>query len=150
MNKKFKLTIELVPESCWYVNLRTVLKPSDWDRVRRDAYARANGKCMICGRYTRRLEAHEKWSYDEEKHLQKLEDVVALCHSCHEVKHIARTQLIGRGEEAMEHFMKVNECSQADYHAALGEANEWQRRTRNVEWLTDIGWLKNKFDIKLY
>lgn len=147
MDKEYKLTIELVPESCWYVNLRKVLKPSDWDKVRRDAYARANGKCMICGRYTRRLEAHEKWNYDEGKGLQKLEDVVALCHSCHEVKHIARTQLMGRGAEAMEHFMKVNGCSQMDYHAALGEANEWLRRTRNVEWTTDISWLKNKFNI---
>ena len=94
--KKYKLDFEFVPEECWYSNLRSVLKPSDWDKVRFDAYARAGGKCMICGRWTKRLEAHENWSYDEEKALQKLEDVVALCHSCHEVKHISRTQLIGR------------------------------------------------------
>ena len=150
MNKEWKLTIELVPESCWYVTLRSVLKASDWDKIRRDAYARARGKCTVCGRYTKRLEAHETWSYNEELCLQKLEDVRALCHSCHEVKHIGRAQLLGRGMEAMEHFMKVNECSQADFHGALQEANEWQRRTRNVEWTTDISWLKDKFDIKLY
>mgnify|MGYP003306536376 CR=1 FL=1 len=145
-----KLTFELVPEECWYSNLRSILKPKDWDIVRRNAYARANGRCSICNQRTNRLEAHEKWSYDEENALQKLEDVVALCHRCHEVKHISRTQLIGRGMEAMEQFMRVNKCSQMDYHAALGEANEeYLRRNRVVGWVTDISWLKDKFDIEL-
>ena len=146
--KEYKLTFELVPEECWYSNLRSILKPAQWDIVRKDAYARARGKCMICGRYTRRLEAHEKWSYDEERAVQKLETVVALCHNCHEVKHISRTQLVGRGAEAMEWFMKVNACSQTEYHAALGKANEeYLRRNRVEGWTTDISWLKNNFDI---
>ena len=146
--KEYKLTFELVPEECWYSNLRRILKPAQWDIVRKDAYARARGKCMICGRYTRRLEAHEKWSYDEERAVQKLETVVALCHNCHEVKHISRTQLVGRGAEAMEWFMKVNACSQMEYHAALGKANEeYLRRNRVEGWTTDISWLKNNFDI---
>ena len=149
-DKKYKLDFELVPEECWYANLRSVLKPSDWDVVRRDAYARANGRCMICGRWTKRLEAHEKWSYDEKLALQKLEDVVALCHACHEVKHIARTQLVGRGAGAMEHFMKINGVSQMEYHAALAEANaEYLRRNKIEGWSTDITWLKDKFGVSL-
>lgn len=148
--KTYKLDFELVPEECWYSNLRSVLKPSDWDKVRFDAYARAGGKCMVCGRWTKRLEAHEKWSYDEENALQKLEDVVALCHACHEVKHISRTQLVGRGTEAMEHFMRVNGVSQMEYHEALQKANEEYLRRNKVEgWVTDISWLQNKFDIVL-
>ncbi len=148
--KEFKLTFELVPEECWYSNLRSILKPKDWDIVRRDAYARANGRCMICNRPAKRLEAHEKWSYDEERALQKLEDVVALCHNCHEVKHISRTQLVGRGVEAMEHFIRVNKCSQMDFHLALGEANEEYLRRNKVEgWVTDISWLETRFNIKL-
>ena len=147
--KGYKLTFEMVPEECWYSNLRSVLQPADWDKVRRDAYARAGGKCCICGRSTR-LEAHEKWSYDEKIALQKLEDVVALCRECHEVKHISRTQLVGRGIEAMEHFMRVNGCSQMDFHEALQEANElYQKRNRVEGWVTDVTWLKNKFNIRL-
>ena len=148
--ERYKLDFELVPEACWYANLRSVLKPADWDKVRFDAYARAQGKCMICGRWTKRLEAHEKWSYDEKNALQTLVDVVALCHNCHEVKHISRTQLVGRGAEAMEWFMKVNGVSQMDYHAALQKANEeYLHRNRVEDWVTDISWLKNKFDIVL-
>ena len=148
--KEYKLTFEMVPEECWYSNLRSILKPKDWDVVRRDAYARANGRCMICKRYAKRLEAHEKWSYDEARALQKLEDVVALCHACHEVKHISRTQLMGRGMDAMEHFQKVNDCSQMEFHLALQEANEeYFKRNRVEGWVTDISWLETRFDIKL-
>lgn len=147
--KKYKLNFELVPEECWFSNLRSVLKPDDWDKVRRDAYARAGGRCVICGAKGR-LEAHEQWSYDDEKALQKLENVVALCRNCHEIKHIGRTQLKGRDADAMEHFMKVNHCSQMDYHAALAEANEeYFRRNRVEGWVTDVSWLKDKFGIKI-
>ena len=150
MDKTYKLNFEMVPEECWYSNLRSVLKPADWDKVRKDAYARAGGKCCVCGRKNTRLEAHERWSYDEKKALQKLEDVVALCHACHEVVHISRTQLMGRGMEAMEHFQKVNGCSQMEFHAALQAANEaYIRRNRVEGWVTDITWLKDKFDIIL-
>mgnify|MGYP000757833805 CR=1 FL=1 len=78
-DNKLKLDFELVPDGCWYSNLRSILKPAQWDVVRREAYARANGKCMICGRPTKRLEAHERWSYDEKNAVQKLEDVIAVC-----------------------------------------------------------------------
>ena len=149
MKKTYKLTFEMVPEECWYSNLRSVLKPADWDRVRRYAYACAGGKCSICGA-SGRLEAHEQWSYDEGKALQKLENVIALCRNCHEVKHIGRTYMVGRGAEAMEHFMKVNGCSQMEYHDALSATNEEYVRRNGIEgWVTDIRWLKNKFNIEL-
>ena len=145
--KEFKLTFEVIPEECWGHSLYHILSPADWDKVRKDAYRRAGYKCRICGAKGR-LEAHEKWSYDEHNRLQKLEDVLALCHNCHEVKHISRTQLVGRGAEAMEWFMKVNACSQMEYHAVLGKANEeYLRRNRVEGWTTDISWLKNNFDI---
>lgn len=137
-----KLNFELVPDSCWYSNLRSILSPAQWDFVRRDAYARAGGRCMICGAPTRRLEAHERWEYDEKNCVQKLADVVAVCHSCHEVIHIGRTQLLGGEERACAHFIKVNGCSYAEYRKALGEANEAHRRRNKIpEWKLDLGWL---------
>ncbi len=147
--KTYKLDFEFVPEECWGDSLYHNLTPTDWDKVRKDAYARAGWRCCICGAKGG-LEAHEKWSYDEEKALQKLEDVLALCHYCHEVKHISRTQLVGRGEAAMEWFMKVNACSQMEFHEALGEANAAYRKRNAIEgWVTDFTWLKGKFGIQL-
>lgn len=148
-DKKYKLDFEMVPEECWYSNLRSVLSKEQWDIVRKDAYARAGGRCMICGSRASRLEAHERWSYDDKKRLQKLETVLAVCRCCHEVIHIGRTQLTGRGEEAMEHFMKVNGCTQSEFHEALGEANRQYLRRNAVEgWYTDLSWLKERFGIE--
>lgn len=86
-----KLNFELVPESCWYSNLRTALPPEVWDTIRKKAYARANGRCMICSEPTRRLEAHEQWEYDDKNKIQSLSNIIAVCKSCHEVIHIGRT-----------------------------------------------------------
>ena len=147
--KKYKLEFELVPEELWRVNLRTLLLPEDWDTVRRDAYKRARYKCRICGAGGR-MEAHEKWSYDDKLALQKLEDVLALCHNCHLVKHISRAQLVGEEWTVMEHFMKVNKCSQMDYHETLAVANEEYRDRNKIEgWTTDVSWLKARFGIEI-
>lgn len=139
----YKLDFELVPDSCWYSNLRTILKPKMWDVVRYDAYARANGRCMICNRKVNRLEAHERWFYDEKTNTQVLTDVIAVCHSCHSVIHIGRTQLMGNEDKAIEHFQKVNNCSYQDYKKALREANiAHQRRNKVPEWKLDLSYLK--------
>lgn len=138
-----KLNFELVPDGCWYSNLRSLLSKAQWDFVRKDAYRRADGKCMICGRRANRLEAHERWSYDIATQTQKLEDVVAVCHLCHSVIHIGRTQLMGDEDRAIDHFLKVNKCSYADYVKALGEANRLHRELNAVgEWKLDLTYLQ--------
>lgn len=37
--KTYKLNFEMVPEECWYSNLRSALSREEWDIVRKDAYA---------------------------------------------------------------------------------------------------------------
>jgi 5-methylcytosine-specific restriction endonuclease McrA len=134
----FKLMMCPVPDSCWYSNLRTILPAKIWDVIRKDAYAKADGRCMICGAKVKRLEAHEDWSYDEVNHIQKLERILALCHNCHSVIHIGRTQLMGDEEKAIRHFCKVNECNYSDYIRALKIANETHQRLNKVsEWKLD-------------
>ena len=144
--KNYKLNFEMFPEECWCSNLLSVLTRGQWDAVRFDAYSRAGGKCMICGARSSRLEAHEQWSYDDKKRLQKLETVIAVCRRCHEVIHIGRTFLVGRGAEAEEHFCKVNGCTQSEFHAALAEANRvYLERNKTEGWTTDLTWLKDRF-----
>lgn len=141
--KDLKLKFELVPDGCWYTNLRTILSKAQWDYVKQDAKERAQGKCSICGRKTNRLEAHEKWSYDENNGVQKLEDVISICHDCHSVIHFGRTQLKGNEERAENHFMKVNGCTYSEFRKFLGLANERHILLNKVpEWKVDISWLK--------
>ena len=139
----YKLNFELVPEGCWYSNLRTLLSKKQWDFLRADAKARAKGKCSICGKKTDRLEAHERWIYDAKAGVQKLKDIVAVCKDCHSVIHIGRTTLMGNEERAEKHYMKVNNCSYAEYRKELGKANEIHQKLNAVaEWKLDLSWLK--------
>ena len=140
--KTYRLNFQLVPDGCWQVNLGSALPKEAWGRLRRAAYARAGGRCSICGAGGR-LEAHEVWSYDDKKHIQKLEDIVAVCPACHAVIHIGRTALLGREGQAQAHFMAVNGCTQSEYHAALGEANRIHAERSRHEWVTDISKLKD-------
>ena len=138
-----KLNFEFVPDGCWYSNLRSLLSKHDWDLLKADAKSRANGKCMICGAKTNRLDAHERWSYDKKKCVQKLEDIVAVCKDCHSVIHINHTYLKGDGERAENHFIKVNECSYAEFRRAMGEANELHKQLNEVaEWVLDLTYLR--------
>lgn len=140
--KDFKLNFEIVPTGAWNNNLRTVLSKKAWDYIRKDAYARASGKCSICGRAVKRLEAHERWSYNKETAKQKLEDVIAICHACHSVIHIGRTQLLGYEDDAIKHFKKVNNCDYQGYIKALTLAtNESVELSTVGEWNLDLTWL---------
>lgn len=139
----YKLDFELVPDGCWYSNLRSILSKKQWDFLRADAKERSGGKCMICGKQTKYLDAHERWSYDEKNCVQKLEDIIAVCKDCHSVIHIGYTQLKGNEERAEKHFMKVNGCSYAEYRKALGLANEVHKRRNEIsEWKLDLTYLK--------
>ena len=141
LNKK--LEFEFVPDGCWKSNLRTILSKRQWDYVKKDAKERAGGKCMICGKKTAKLDAHEKWNYDLSKGVQVLEDVIAVCKDCHAVIHMGRTQLKGDEVRAEKHYMKVNNCSYVQYRKELGLANELhQKRNQVSEWAIDISWLK--------
>ncbi len=139
-----KLNFELVPDSCWYSNLRSALPKNLWEIIKKDAKIRAKGKCAICGRETARLEAHEKWSYDEEKGVQKLEDVISICHDCHSAIHIERTALLGDEKKAEDHYMRVNGCTYAEMRQDRNKANIDHRRRSQMEWKADTSWL-NKF-----
>lgn len=141
--KDRKLNFEMVPDGCWYSNLRSLLSKKDWETIKKDAKERAGGRCSICGKKTDRLEAHERWSYNLKTQVQKLEDVVSVCKDCHAAIHIGRTSIKGNLERAEDHYMKVNDCSYAEMKADLNKANEEHKIRNSVsEWKLDLTWLK--------
>lgn len=143
VNVGYKLQIELVPDGCWGFNLRSILSKEQWDFLKADAKERADGKCAICGKKTNRLDAHERWVYDQKNGIAKLKDIIAVCKDCHSVIHINFTSIKGNFEGAEDHFMKVNNCSYAEYKKALGEANERHKQLNLVdEWKLDLSYLK--------
>ncbi|AKJ73572.1 hypothetical protein SP39_1 [Salmonella phage 39] len=87
----------MVPKTAWFTNLRSHLSKSNWDVVRKKCYAKANYKCEICGgKGTKHpVECHEIWDFGNGK--ITLKGLIALCPSCHEVKHIGWLVSVQRG-----------------------------------------------------
>jgi len=139
-----RLTIELVPKTCWYNNVRSHVSKKEWDRIRFKTYEDADHVCEICyGKGTNHpVECHEIWKYDDEKHIQTLRRFIALCPSCHEVKHIGLASIKGNLERAMLHLMKINKWSRVEADSYVDQVWEiWEERS-NYEWLLNIDILK--------
>ena len=139
-----KLTIELVPQTCWYSNVRSNVSTKDWDILRKTSYSKADYKCKICGDKgtAHPVECHEIWEYDDKNHIQKLIGLVSLCPRCHEVKHIGLAQIRGREDQAIEQLMRVNKISLLEARQMISKAFDvWQRRS-TYDWTLNIDLLK--------
>lgn len=132
-----KLYVDLVPDSCWFTNVRKCIHPSDWDRLRKFIYERANHTCECCGS-GETLDAHERWHYNEETKTQKLVRIIALCKSCHEATHMGLAQIRNRGEIAERHLMKVTGMDFCCVSKHIQEAiSKWEYRNR-IHWDLDL------------
>lgn len=138
-----RLTIELVPHASWGENLRSLVPRDLWDRLRRETYRAARYRCQVCGGRgpDHPVECHESWAYNDTRHVQTLVGLLALCPSCHRVKHYGRAEVYGYAEQAFAHLMAVNGWPAeraADYvDAAL---DVWELRSAST-WQVDLGWL---------
>lgn len=144
-----KIEFEMIPEEMWYCNLRHVLTKKQWDKVRMDAYGRFDNKCSVCGRKSKRLEAHEYWEYDMENAVQKLTDVVALCPTCHKTIHIGFAGILGLIDKCFANYCKINKCTmeecKLDY---LYTFEIWHERNK-INWVLDLKWLEDNYEIKV-
>ena len=137
------LTIELVPSTCFYKNLRSLLTKRSWDSLRKACYKKAGYVCEICGGKGNRwpVECHELWEYDDSKHTQTLVGLTALCPRCHEVKHFGCAELRGVGDRAKEWLKQINGWDEEQASAYIRKVfAEWERRCL-FEWRQDLSWL---------
>jgi hypothetical protein len=147
---KPKLTVELIPKTCWWSSVRTMVTKKEWDKIRYIAYENANHKCKICKEigkdqgFRHNLECHEIWEYNEKTYTQKLIGLIALCPLCHQVKHIGRALAMGRGTKTYDHMAKVNKWTLSDIQQHIDEAFlEYNLRSKH-EWGLDITLLTNE------
>lgn len=137
------LTVELVPRSAWYRNVRSNVSKGEWARLKGLIFARANYVCEICGGRGKRwpVECHEVFEYDDTRRIQKLVRLIALCPLCHEVKHIGLAGVRGRQSAAIAHLARVNNWSLEDAKLYIEGCFEiWHQRSRH-HWTLDISYL---------
>lgn len=139
-----QLFIDLIPKNCWFSSIRAVIHRKDWDTVRKYIYERANYTCECCGVNTKeddtngRIEAHERWHYNENTKTQKLIRIISLCQQCHQVTHFGLAQIRCKGEEAKQHLMKVRNINSVEAEAHINVAFSLWRKRNEIEWVQDL------------
>lgn len=139
-----KLEIELVPNTVWYSSLHNLLPRKVWENMRNEIIREHGKKCQVCGETEGRMNLHEIWKYDDEKHIQKLEGFTLLCDMCHHVKHIGLAGILANQgkldyNEVVEHFCKVNGCTKKDFENHKRTAFETWRKRSEQQWKQDFG-----------
>ena len=139
-----KLKVELVPSTVWFSSLRNLLPRKIWDDIRNEIIKENGRKCQICGEIEGKMNLHEIWKYDDDRHIQKLEGFILLCGLCHHVKHIGLAGILTKQgkldyDKVIEHFCKVNNCSEKDFKKHVDRAFEiWRERSKH-KWKQDFG-----------
>jgi len=138
-----RLVVELVPRTCWWSNVRSNVSKADWETCKRFVRERSGDRCEICGGRGPRwpVECHEEWSYDDDRGIQTLVGLIALCPACHEVKHLGRAEVVGDGDRALTHLARVNKWPMERailYRNLVFEI--WQMRSA-TQWELDVSFL---------
>jgi hypothetical protein len=98
---------------------------------------RAGGVCEACGQ-SPGTDAHERWAYDDAAGVQHLRRLVLVCAACHEVTHLGKANLRGRGPAARAHLQKVTGMTAAATAEHVERAfSVWARRSTRV-WELDL------------
>ena len=155
-SKSPKLTVELIPSTCHYSNVRTTVKPKEWDKIRFLSYETAKHKCQICKEtgkeqgFKHDVECHEIWDYDDVNHIQKLVGLVALCVKCHRVKHIGRAMAMGNEKESLQHLAKVNNWTPEQITEHIDTSFITYKERSQYEWLLDLSLLNEEpYNLKI-
>ena len=132
-----KLLPELITQTSFFKNLRSLLPTTTWNKLRHQTYTAANHTCQICGAKNTTLHCHETWSYNTQTHTQKLEGLIALCPNCHEVKHIGLAKMRGRYTHAITHMCLVNNMTLTEAQHAITHAWTTWHKHNQITWTLD-------------
>lgn len=141
--KKNKLTIELVPSTCWFSNVRSEVSQKEWDYLRKLSYKKAKNKCEICKGIGEKhpVECHEVWDYNDEEKIQKLKSLIALCPKCHQVKHPGLAEKLGKSNEVIEQLMLVNKISKKESLSIIKKSFSIFHDRSKYQWKLDLSYL---------
>ncbi len=142
------LFVDLIPRSCWFTNVRSCIKQCEWDRLREYVYNRVNYICECCKINVKntnnlRLEAHERWYYDDNTRTQKLMRLVALCNLCHQSTHMGLARIRRKEDESKLHLQKVRNFTENECEVHISNAfSIWNERNKYT-WKLDLSLITN-------
>lgn len=134
---------DMLPTTSWESNLRALLSEAEWDRLRKFCYQAAGNTCVSCGsRGEPHIEAHESWSFDEARGIQRLRGLLALCPTCHKAKHLGFANRIGLLPQVLERLKWLNDWDDATLKRELARVERRQEELSLRKWTLDLSFLK--------
>jgi hypothetical protein len=143
-----------VPKPMHGRNPRSILGKEWWDEKRQAAYRRYDYCCWACGIHKRQaayhhwLEGHEIYTIDYPRGRMELQEIVALCHSCHNFIHSGRMVMrLEAGELEPQKYVEIVNHGWSVLKAAglrpwpfvlpqISYARSWLELTHDI----DTGW----------
>lgn len=137
-----KLFIDLIPDTCWFKNVRSSIDFLDWGNLRKHIYERVNYTCECCGvnclDENIKLDAHERWDYDLKNKKQILKRLIALCCSCHDATHYNLTCIRGYDEEVKKYLQKIRGETIEEVEEHIKKSFDVWRKRNKINWTLDI------------
>jgi single stranded DNA-binding protein len=140
-----KLSVELIPKTCRYKNLRNMLSKKSWESIKKITFHRAENRCEVCGKQGRKwpVECHEIWDYDDDRKIQTLKGFAALCPKCHRVTHAGFVSVKSRYGIIIRHLADVNQWTTGKAkHYLVSRFELWEQRSKH-QWTQDLTILNN-------
>ena len=138
------LYIDLIPQTCWFTNVRSVLPQAQWRDLAGKIRARAGFACEICGFDKQTLDVHERWVYEEKegRRIQRLIRLIALCRWCHGATHMGYAEVKGNDEMMRRHMARVNRWTPTRV-MEHGDAafQRWEERSAHL-WELDLSMIE--------
>lgn len=128
--------VDLIPETSWCASLANLLTSSAWNRVRSGPLLRAGG-CEDCGSRDK-IECHEIWTYDEDRGVQRLQALRAVCADCHETYHLGLASVRGRYSLALGRLMLINRLDRLELREFEDEIFDKFNRRSEIDWTLDL------------
>ena len=144
------LKVDLIPATSWYRNVRSAVSEADWERIRKFVCERSKFKCELCRKScSRYAHVHERFSYDFQTGVQKLERLLCICEDCHRTIHYGKAKIDHLEKEAKDHLKKVRGFTDQETEEHIHNSFEQWSQKNNIKWKIDLSILNNNgFDIK--
>ena len=139
-----ELYIDMIPKTSYFKNVRSLFTKEDWNIIRHHIYKRVNNRCECCGCYRNKyLEAHERWSYNNEEGIQKLERIIALCKLCHSAVHYGHSKMKKNMDKINDHIKKVKKINDEELEKHIKESRELWKERNKIEWKLNLSIISN-------
>lgn len=113
-------------------------------RIRERELKRVGEHCEFCSSKSE-LIVHEKWEYDDIKHIQYLKGFNVSCKMCFSVNFLGFSSKKDLESGSLKHFMKVNDLNLKEAIKIIERAhNIWKKRSSYKDWRQDFLWLKER------